>query len=542
MVGGFVPSVPAGNNRAVESRKGLVWKRWDCRKRGRELTHAKIADTPSSDKLDSFEEEEAAADEEVVVTERPVFLQNVQKSVREIFTQSEVDREIAKLSIPALGALALDPLVALADTAFLGRLGALSLGGVGISNNVFNLSFTCFNFLGMVTTPQIAEAFGRGDRELASRTIASALWIAFIAGMTAVIVLSAFTSPIVQFFGANTLVLPYAKSYLRARILAAPFFLSIMVCQAAFRGYQDTRTPFFVGIIADVVNLTLFPLLIFYYKMGVIGAGLATAMGQITLSTGLFILMVRKGLLKVSDLRRPPELTKVVPLLKTGVILSVRTLSIMSTVSFATATAASKGSVNLAAFEIGRQIWTLFSRLLDSMSVAAQSLIPVNLGRGDYETARQASNRVLQVGFLLGVSFSVVLTLCSGWFSTAFTADPNVVNLLRKSFPIMAYTMPINAMVFVFDGIYSGGRQFTTLAAAVTVACACAWAGLSLVKQLSLPLQAIWAALNLMMCVRALLLFIIYKSPRSPVPKRPNEIRPDYASNTVPANDGKTVG
>uniref|UniRef100_A0A7S2ZVV7 Protein DETOXIFICATION n=1 Tax=Rhodosorus marinus TaxID=101924 RepID=A0A7S2ZVV7_9RHOD len=434
----------------------------------------------------------------------PDRLQNVQKSVREIFTQSEVDREIARLSIPALGALALDPLVALADTAFLGRLGALALGGVGISNNVFNLSFTCFNFLGMVTTPQIAEAFGRGDRELASRTIASALWIAFIAGMTAVIVLSAFTSPIVQFFGANTLVLPHAKSYLRARILAAPFFLSIM--------------------------------------MGVIGAGLATAMGQITLSTGLFILMVRKGLLKLSDLRRPPELTKVLPLLKTGVILSVRTLSIMSTVSFATATAASKGSVNLAAFEIGRQIWTLFSRLLDSMSVAAQSLIPVNLGRGDYEAARQASNRVLQVGFLLGLSFSVVLTLCSGWFSTAFTADPSVVNLLRKSFPIMAYTMPINAMVFVFDGIYSGGRQFTTLAAAVTAACACAWAGLSLVKQLSLPLQAIWAALNLMMCVRALLLFIIYKSPRSPVPKRPNEIRPEYVSNAVPANGGKTTG
>lgn len=313
--------------------------------------------------------------------------------MKETFTASPLDRQIAKLSIPALGALALDPLVALADTAFLGRLGPLSLGGVGISNNVFNLSFTCFNFLGMVTTPQIAAAFGRGDRDFASRTIAGALWIACFVGFFAILILTGFTAPIVSFFGANASILPYASSYLRARIVAAPFFLSIMVCQAAFRGYQDTQTPFFVGIVADIVNLTLFPLLIFGFNMGVVGAGLATAAGQITLSTGLFILMVKKGLLKPKDLKRPPELSRVFPLLKTGVILSVRTLAIMSTVSLATATAAAMGNVHGAAFEIGRQIWTLFSRLLDAMSVAAQSLVPVNLGRGDYVSARKASNR-----------------------------------------------------------------------------------------------------------------------------------------------------
>lgn len=95
---------------------------------------------------------------------------------------------------------------------------------------------------------------------------------------------------------------------------------------------------------------------------------------------------------------------------------------------------------------------------------------------------------------------------------------------LRKCFPIMAYTMPINALVFVFDGIYSGGRKFSILALAVTMACSCAWAALHAVRAFHLPLTAIWVSLNIMMCVRALLLFVAYKTKYSPVPKRANQI------------------
>ena len=55
------------------------------------------------------------------------------------------DREIAALAVPALGALAADPLVSLIDTAWVGRLGAAPLGALGVASAVFAVSFFFLN-------------------------------------------------------------------------------------------------------------------------------------------------------------------------------------------------------------------------------------------------------------------------------------------------------------------------------------------------------------------------------------------------------------
>ena len=57
-----------------------------------------------------------------------------------------LDREIARLAIPALGALAADPLVSLVDTAWVGRLGADELAILGIATTILTTLFFVFNF------------------------------------------------------------------------------------------------------------------------------------------------------------------------------------------------------------------------------------------------------------------------------------------------------------------------------------------------------------------------------------------------------------
>lgn len=433
---------------------------------------------------------------------------------------SPMDKKIADIAIPALGTLSLDPIIALADMACVGYLGAAALGAVGVSNNVFNLSFTCFNFLGMATTPAIARSFGRGDSAEASRLISQALWVATVSGMSAMVALSIYTTPLVSFFGANAAIAPQAVDYLRARIVAAPFFLSSMVANGAFRGFQDTRTPFMVGITANLINLILFPTLIFGFKMGIVGAGVATACGQIVSGTALFVLLLRTGRLRLADLRKIPNPMQVLPLLRTGAVLSVRTLSIFSTISFATATAARLGTIEVAAFEIGRQIFALFARLLDAISVAAQSLVALTLGQGDAIRARKIANRILQLGVTMGCGFVAILMLTINHAPRLFTSDPAVSAMVSATFPWMAAVQPINGLVFILDGIYTAGRKFTSLSAAIFLAACCSSAALFMVRRMSLSLPAVWAGLNIMMVLRALLLGIGYMTKWSPVPRK----------------------
>jgi putative MATE family efflux protein len=432
---------------------------------------------------------------------------------------SAIDRSIAKIALPALGTLALEPLVALCDMAVVGLLGSAALGGVGVSNNVFNLSFTCFNFLGLATCPAIAAAYGRGDTDEASRLVAQALWVAAFFGCLAMAFLFRFTVPIVTFFGANAAIAPSATSYLRARIVAAPFFLSSMVANGAFRGFQDTKTPLFVGLISNIINLTLFPTLIFGLGMGITGAGVATAVGQIFAGTCLFALLVKEKRLKLSDLRTIPSPARILPLLRSGCILSVRTLSIFTTISYATATAAKLGTTQVAAFEIGRQIFALFARLLDAISVAAQSLVALALGQSNERRARHISNRILQLGVGLGCLFAVILMAGLNVVPGIFTSDPLVRAAVTRTFPLMAIVQPINGLVFVYDGIFTAGRRFTLLSAGIFCAAALSMATLYYVRHYALSLPAVWIGLNVMMLFRAGLLGIGYMSKWSPVPR-----------------------
>ena len=87
------------------------------------------------------------------------------------------DREILRLALPALGALAAEPLYVLADTAIVGHLGRPQIAALGLAGTVLSGAFTIFNFLTYGTTAVVARASGAGESERAARLAAQALWV-----------------------------------------------------------------------------------------------------------------------------------------------------------------------------------------------------------------------------------------------------------------------------------------------------------------------------------------------------------------------------
>ena len=92
--------------------------------------------------------------------------------------RSPYDREIFRLSLPALGALAAEPLYLLADTAMVGHLGTEELAALAIAATLLTGAFTLFNFLTYGTTAQVARLSGAAEHERAGRLAAQALWLA----------------------------------------------------------------------------------------------------------------------------------------------------------------------------------------------------------------------------------------------------------------------------------------------------------------------------------------------------------------------------
>src|SRR5947209_16574943 len=98
-------------------------------------------------------------------------------------SRRELDRRIAALAIPALGTLAIEPLYVLVDTAIVGRLGTIPLGGLALATTVLTTLLWAFNFLSFGTTARVAFLTGRGDDEGAAGVAAQGLWLCVAIGI-----------------------------------------------------------------------------------------------------------------------------------------------------------------------------------------------------------------------------------------------------------------------------------------------------------------------------------------------------------------------
>lgn len=429
------------------------------------------------------------------------------------------DREILALALPALGALAADPLVSLVDTAFVGRLGAVQLAALGVNVSVFSFAFVMFNFLAYGTTPRVGRALGRGDLDEAGRLVTQAFALALLAGALALAALEAFAQPILWAMGAGGTLLEPATGYLRIRALAGPALLLIMAGNGAFRGFQDTRTPFLIALGVSGLNLVLDPLFIFVFGWGLPGAAWATTAAQWA-GAAAFVTLVYGPLRR--GWRVPvawPPLRELRPFLRIGWTLVLRTAALIGTMTAATAVAARVGVVEVAAHQVAAQLWMFMALIVDALAIAAQALVARYIGEGRPAAARAVADRLLLHGLGVGVLLGLAFWLARAWLAGLFSEDARVVAMVLAVFPFVAAMQPLNALVFVWDGVFMAVEEFDFLAVAMLASAAAAAVPLVLTLPLGWGLAGVWWALVALMLARAATLAWRYR-PRAGVFRR----------------------
>ena len=169
------------------------------------------------------------------------------------------------MSLPVLLSLVAEPLTGLVDTAFVARLGAESLAALGVGTVTLSGIFWAFNFLGIGTQTEVAQAHGRQEFNVAKEVGGSALVLAALIGLLLVIFGLPFVPHVSRVMGATGAVYDLSVQYMQIRLFGAPAVLLTIAAFGIFRGMQDMRTPFYVAIIINTLNSILDPLLIFGY-------------------------------------------------------------------------------------------------------------------------------------------------------------------------------------------------------------------------------------------------------------------------------------
>ncbi len=372
--------------------------------------------------------------------------------------RSVVNRQILRLAVPALGALAADPLVSLVDTAFVSRLGEVELARSGVNAAIFSVAFALFNFLAYGTTPLVAKAIGRGEPSAADRTITTALVVAAALGAAAVLVLELGGRWFLELMQSPAEAVDSALAYLRIRAWAAPAVLVILVGHGAFRGFQDTRTPLIVTVWLNVLNLVLDPVLIFGFGLGMQGAAIATVAAQ-WLGAVWFLRLLAKHWLGVRSVDR----AELRGFLRIGRQLTIRTISLLGALTLATAMAARAGTRVLAAHQVVGQVWFLSALVLDALAIAGQALVGRFLGEGDAKQVDRVVRALIGWGFIAGLAMAGLMLAVRPWLGAWFGTGAEVSASISSAMVLVAALQPLGAVLFVGDGVYSEPDGFGLL-------------------------------------------------------------------------------
>lgn len=418
------------------------------------------------------------------------------------------DREILGLAIPALGALAIDPLLTLADTAFVARVGTVELAALGVDTAILGIAFFAFNFLAYVLTPLVARAIGGGRPEEAARWVGDALLAAVVLGVVVAAILEVAAPLFVKLMGASEGVVEPAVSYLRIRALATPAVLVVTAGHGAFRGHKDTRTPLKVALGVNLVNLVLDPLFIFGFGWGLQGAAVATVIAQYIGAAWFLRLIRRRGMAS-----RPRGLAASLPTLvqlgRSGALLTVRTGLLLVFFTVAASVATRLGPVEIAAHQIVAQVFLLSALLADSFAIAAQPMVGETAGRGDLEGLHSLCRRLLMWGVIAGVILLVLVGVGRTGLSWLASED-SVGDVAVAAGGVVAVVQPLAAILFVVDGIFLG-----LLALGAMVRSTGAGTAVGLTLLLATPLGdtvvGIWWAAGAMVLARLVVLAMSYR-------------------------------
>lgn len=394
-----------------------------------------------------------------------------------------------------------------------------------------------FNFLATATTPLVATALATGDKQRAGTVTIQAFLLAIVLGTALTGGLTLGANQALMLMGADPTSTPemfsLAKDFLLIRALAAPAVMLMTVGQGAFRGIQNMRTPLSITLVTNGINLFLDIVLIMGLGWGVKGAATATTVAEWA-AAGAYLTLLwgqreKFGGLDVRSAINVTSLgdaaTEMAPFLTAGGAILMRTALLLGTKTLASATAARLGPVNIASHQVVMQLWLLSSLIIDSLAVAGQSLVAVEKGRGDIPRAREVSNRLLQLGVVGGIGLAAAFWAAEPLIPHIFTNDDAVIASVASILPIAVAMLPINAAVYVFDGILVGSSDFKWMAGAMVIAAASAVGLLFGVEPLDSGLMGVWSALAVLMTGRLATLIWRYQSADGPLPPQQGKAR-----------------
>ena len=382
-------------------------------------------------------------------------------------------RIILYLTWPLFLEQILTTLVSYADTAMVGALGVNATASVSISNSFVFLINGVVMALGVGITAYVARTVGAREYEAAKSYIRHALLLLLYVGVPITGLLIGLHRLIPLWMGAEPEIMDTAASYLLITSLFRIFNLATMLLSGVFRGRGDTKTPLYINIAVNLINVAgnyllinpthevqLFSLAVTVpgAGMGVDGAALSTGISWLiggVLMTAL--LYIKKDPTRISirdSMRLDPALMKRVVHISVPAMLERFCMSTASIV-FSRAVA-SLGTVVFASNSVYITAESISFMPGFAFATAATTLVGQALGAKKKDLAVKYAYRTVAVGASVLTFSGIMIYVFARQLVSFFTPDPEAIELAVRCLHQVAFIQPVQVTAWILAGALRG--------------------------------------------------------------------------------------
>jgi putative MATE family efflux protein len=411
-----------------------------------------------------------------------------------------VGTALLKLLLPMIPGTLSIVLFNLADTFFVGQLGAVPLAAMSFSFPVVLISGGLSMGLGIGTTAHVSRALGEGKRDFAKLISSQAHLLAFLIVVTLAAAGLLTIDPLFTALGADAETLPLIRTYMTIWYSGMPFVILPMIGMNVLQATGDTKTTGTVLTLSVLLNVGLDPLLIFgigpFPEMGIAGAALATVISR---ASSFFIIgtviIRREHLLNLrfggikSILKEWGEILFIgIPAAATNILLPISQGVVTRLVS-------AYGTEAVAGFGAATRVESFALVFVLATSMIITPFVGRNLGAGRSDRVKSVHNFASLFSLSWGGVVLVVFLIAARPIASIFNDNREVVSVTSRYLRIVAVSYGVLGLVNITSAAFNGIRKPFTAAGVAAVRLFILYVPLALLGGVLLQLEGIfWGA------------------------------------------------
>lgn len=360
-------------------------------------------------------------------------------------------KAILSLSVPTILAMQVQVFYNLTDTFFVGKLNdPFQVAAVSVAYPIFMILIAFSGVFGFGAASYISRLLGKRDYLMAKKASSTAFYACIIAAIAVTISSLIFISPILHLIGVTSETHGYANQYLSIIFSGSLIMMLNFMVTQLLRSEGAAKVSMYGMFIGTGINIVLDPIFILVLGYGVIGAAIATLIGQAIALLYYFNFYLRKrSMISIhwKYLTFKKEIFS--EIFRVGVPASVHQLTISISQTMGNYMAATYNDLIVAAFGIDNRIFSMCIMTLIGLCEGTQPLIGYSYGARKIDRMNQIIKTSIILATVISVFFVVFFFLFAGKMIQLFINNEQVIAYGIQIMRVMIIALPFAGIQFL---------------------------------------------------------------------------------------------